>query len=770
MQSTSSPQRSRISSDQIGEVICDLKLIDNSNAKIFFVVDPFEVVEFCFPIDPDREWDTDIDELADDQAALFEVFYGRNVPAVLLPEYAEEITGHLDFITRRSEEVFSKLEMLESLTRKAELESPEAHKVNSELLEYFQNKFGVVLAVRMGIDSLGRERFLDLTKKLKLIDELQDSPHIQDSIRTYRRSPLADYIYDYLMSDAKNADRITFLRRQRAALRDAGAIDFLLYLNKALERSYSVAKQLNERLVFLYLSSAYRSRRVFAQERVMHSFPSIDGHKHSILRTKSQIFAYAFSKSRVEDESEERKKTIENLVAYKTLVENLEKIEKSPTEYAGSARQELLETLREREADLRGASLAVENLGLFSRIKTYSGLLTNRDTTLGRRKGKAADTIYSEISRVFKEASENQVLEDMALQQKQDLQNKLVIESEFAVRAPRALNTEANAPDQTQEAAEDKSDPADESCKIPTVVRIKEPSYLEIVDLLSRYSKVPASQKEKRASLFSQAYKKFCNLEGATAGSGAPDVNRGEHELVRCIFYLTLSPKSGGLKVNDHAQRQIEQYPELEPEFNYVRCWALGNMGEYAEAERLITTLIAENSSDPRLPLWRALNICAWRVNGKDCPFSMSTAIESTLRALALYEQQGDNARVGLAHNNLAFYYSCDPDDPSFSLTKAREHLELLMLRIKREQWTPDHPEFFHTEANLLFQEFLRIRQTGAEPEALQTIWQEARDAISAASKIVNKPAYGELSRKIKAERPPKAAASRSASTPHIRV
>src|SRR6516225_2229974 len=105
MQLTSSHQRSRISSQQIGEVISDLELIGHSNAKILFVVDPFEVIEFCFPIDPDRESNTNIEQLADDQAALFEVFYGRKLPTVLLPEYAEEITNHLDFVTRRSEEV-----------------------------------------------------------------------------------------------------------------------------------------------------------------------------------------------------------------------------------------------------------------------------------------------------------------------------------------------------------------------------------------------------------------------------------------------------------------------------------------------------------------------------------------------------------------------------------------------------------------------------------------------------------------------------------------
>jgi len=471
MQLTSSHQRSRISSQQIGEVISDLELIGHSNAKILFVVDPFEVIEFCFPIDPDRESNTNIEQLADDQAALFEVFYGRKLPTVLLPEYAEEITNHLDFVTRRSEEVYSKLELLESLTRKAELDSPESHKGNSELIKYFQSNFGVLLAVRMGIDSLGAERLRDVSMKLRMINEVEPQELMIDAIRTYRRSPLADYIYEYLMSDSKAADRLTVARRQGAALRDSRAIDFLLHLNKALERR-SVNGDVGERRVFLYLSSAHRSRRVFLQEKVIQSLPRIAGHKHSLLRTKSQIFAYAFSKSRVEDESEERKRTIEHLGTYKVLVENLEEMESSPAKYTEAAKQDLLKAIKEREAELRGAHAAVENLGLFLRIKTYSKLFSDGDVRLERRKDASVGDIYAEVRALFKKASESQALEDLALQEMKTLQTQMALQSDFAARVPTALTIAVAAPDQTQEAAEEKSETAEEPCRIPSHVRI----------------------------------------------------------------------------------------------------------------------------------------------------------------------------------------------------------------------------------------------------------------------------------------------------------
>jgi hypothetical protein len=755
----------KISSEQVAEVISDLELIDNSRAKIFFVVDPFEVVEFCFPIDPDRESGTDIEQLADNQAALFEVFYNRPEPAVLLPEYAKEIKAYLDFLTRTTAEVYSKLELFESLDRKADLDlaSPEFLAENAELIDYLQNHFGVLLAVKMGIDSLGLERLLEVRKRLKLIEEVEKEPAskalIEEFVLTYRPSQLAKDIKKYLMSEVTTDDPYEHLRRERAAVRDAHAIDFLINLNKKLERAYlSKPKQLSQRLVFLYLSSAPKSQRIFGLDWVKQSLPTIEGRKRSILRTKAQVFAYAFSKSRVEDESDERKRTINNLSAYRALVEEFEKIQKDPSEYTGQKKQEVIEGLRKKEEELKSTGSGIENLGLFLRIETYNKVLTSHGAELVKlAKDKLVQVTISQVTNLFRTASDNRGLEDLALRRMYDLQGIVLTLSEFAV--PATGKAGPAAPDQTQDAAEDKSLSQEEPCNIPSAVRIKDPFYVGIFELLRTFSKLSGAQKEKRAHLFREAYLNFCSREGT---SECGPLRPAEHELTRCLLYLTLPPKEGCAKAIDHAIQQAPLYPQLKLEFDWVRSWALANLGRYAEADQLIQEMIAEDDSDARFPLWHALNISAWRSKDRNAPYGMIDAIEATLQALALYQQEGNEARVGLAHNNLAYYYSCDPEDPSFSLPKAREHLEELQRHVTKEQWTPDHPEFFHTEANLLFQEFLQERQNGGAPERLASLWQQARDAISAASKIVNKPSYGELTRKIKAERPSRVPSARS--------
>jgi len=196
-------------------------------------------------------------------------------------------------------------------------------------------------------------------------------------------------------------------------------------------------------------------------------------------------------------------------------------------------------------------------------------------------------------------------------------------------------------------------------------------------------------------------------------------------------------------------------YPDLSTEFDYIRCWSLGNLEKYADAEHLIRQVIADAPKDPRFHMLRALNLFGWTTNKQECPYGLQDVIDSTLEAVALYEQEvpRDEKRLGLAHNNAAYLYSCDASDSCFSLEKARFHLSLLKAHIDRAQWDPGHPEFFHTEANLLYREYVGMKDNDPDPAAMTSVLRAARESISAAIKIVNKPIYGDLLRKIKAEK-----------------
>jgi hypothetical protein len=50
---------------------------------------------FCLPVHPSRLRDIDIERVADEQAATYEVLYVREERPVLLPEYLKELRGLL---------------------------------------------------------------------------------------------------------------------------------------------------------------------------------------------------------------------------------------------------------------------------------------------------------------------------------------------------------------------------------------------------------------------------------------------------------------------------------------------------------------------------------------------------------------------------------------------------------------------------------------------------------------------------------------------------
>src|SRR5689334_15832238 len=90
--------------DELRDVIDDLAL-EAAGTQIYICVDPHELYDFCFPIDPLQPHEVDIDLVADDQIAMFETFYNFPTKPILLPEYRaelESLTHYLNFIMHQA--------------------------------------------------------------------------------------------------------------------------------------------------------------------------------------------------------------------------------------------------------------------------------------------------------------------------------------------------------------------------------------------------------------------------------------------------------------------------------------------------------------------------------------------------------------------------------------------------------------------------------------------------------------------------------------------
>jgi hypothetical protein len=109
------------------------------------------------------------------------------------------------------------------------------------------------------------------------------------------------------------------------------------------------------------------------------------------------------------------------------------------------------------------------------------------------------------------------------------------------------------------------------------------------------------------------------------------------------------------------------------------------------------------------------MSLHVWYVKSNGTNGSLEEAVSEIETAIKLYKLRSNEADlIGTCYNSLAYYLSRFPDDACFSLARAREALQQLKLFIPPETWSPMHPEYYHTEANLVFQSVLSAREITA--------------------------------------------------------
>jgi hypothetical protein len=731
-----------VTSEKLDEVIRDLELItDSPGATVFFIVDPFEVVEFCFPVDPTSFQGVEIDKIAHAQAALYEILCLRDVRPVLLPEYSDEIARYLEFLEHTASEVYSSLDMLKVFIDQGKLdissvETAETSKGDA-LLEYLKDNFNVVLSVAMGMYSFGADRFRQMAKRLQPIDALDevieaDRPAILQLIRAYKPSPVSQYIYDQLIRDIDPKNTLAGSRQLRAAQRDARAIDFLTYLNGAAEKAL-LRGDTQQRYLFLYFSSARRTERIFGLERVRAALPFVTKQRYQFWRTRSQIFAYAFNKSGKENYLDSMRETIDKLKKYKRTLHELANLDsRSASAQRGT---ELQLQLNEVESYLRGRRPEIENLGLLARIQTYKQLAEKRPT-------QKQLLPYFEF---FKELHDNAQLGDQALERMFTLQRLVVVRSQFAAMVPRAL--------QEQEARQEDSGwvggtISSASQRLPIRPNLSDERCKSIISIITACYRTPLSHREKRIELFDAAYKSFLELDALHTE------NTEEHELVRCMLYLAMPTREGIDKAYELLVKQLLHSDSGE--LKYVFIWAARLAKHFLDGDEVGKRAQLQYPTDPRFPHGRLLNMFEWlREQQSSCPYTLSDVVQQTELALSLYQNQADTLKeeLGVIHNDLAYLRSFDPQSGVYDLTIAEENLFRLKNAIPKGEWDPFYPEYFHTEAHLRFEQFNAKVSKEDRPETsdiLKELIESARENIDAAIKLNNKPSYAQLKRDIK--------------------
>ena len=759
------PQLYTLSTKSVDNLIEDLQLrIDD--AKIYFAVDPYEIFEFCFPVDPKKLRSVNIDQVADDQAALYEVFFVYKNKPVLLKEYAYELNTLLNYVYSRAETIYSKSELIDTIIREAKLREIPSEWDESwvELPEKIKEEFNVILAVALGIDSLGAERLRDIVGRRLLIEHLDvDKPEITGILESYSETSLSQIIYKKLSDDiAAKGDIITSVEKAkmlRTAQVDARVVDRLIYMNNALDKLHHDGR-LSPRIILLYLSNAQRSAKIFGIPEVMNALPTIRDKKYQFWRTRSQILAYTLLKAHREENGKQDIKdgiqeSIRKLEDFKNLLDEIKRGLDRPSSPAledcpqcilegGSGEscryRELCGKIRDHQKMTREKLEITKNLDLMKALGDYQSLLDKKPEEKYR-------TYIELLQRIQKSGYEK-----IAIREMRHLPYILFVSSRLTNIMLEGLkpipldDPRRTGRDQVTAAAQ----------YLPLKLELESDAYQEILKLIIEYFLTPVKQQVEKTQVIDIAYGKFVEIDAHLMKFDP------EHELVRCLLFLAFPGVEADEMAFNHAKKTMleriqETQNSIRREFLYIICWAARRMKHYDVADQYLSSALKEFGNDGRFYHGRSLNIYSWltdEVTRLQCPYSWPQAIEDSKKAIELYSQQLGRYRelVGACNNNLAYFWALlsetvllGTDEMKTYLKEARDALNRLEAHVDKGTWNPYYPEYFHTEAFVEHKEYLQMLQQGEKKESLMAKLENAKRAIQIAFDLYPKKRYKEL-------------------------
>jgi hypothetical protein len=782
------PDLYALSPQQIQQVIDDLRLVIDDNAKIFYAVDPHELNDFCFPIDPTSNRPVNIKTIADDQAALFEVFY-RQRP-LLLREYEREMERKLTHYEGVTEALGYKSEMIDRLIREGELVwEDHIPGEEAEAQAYFlRENFSIILAIAMGIQSLGVARLKNVYySHLIDSDPLRDAtpreaPTVRRILNSYARTPHRDLILKQLGRPiSEGSEREDESTSSRSYEVDADAIDHLIYLNTAFEEA-RLAGELDGRYLFVYLSSVMRTTRVFTYDTAYTFLPRINNQPYNFWRTRRQVFAYVVHKSREGKHAE----SLRNLERVRNVIEEVRKFEglfssadcHNCVLKGGSASNQENECrwvdfcrkVKGLDDEIQNARRQVHNLGLINTLNDYEAL---RNAT---PKGKS-QTQYLEFFR----ATFDNPLTRNARPKMERLQNWILVKSAFTTSFTSAFGMGKPGFDQSSLRSPDDF-VTGSGQYLPTKPKLWTRDYIQILGWILGFYRNPT-----KFDQVENAYKHFVELDTETRGINL------EHELIRCLLYLALprpartsqtdSPSStGDEKAYLHAEAIMEgeklldrsdweKAPEsVKQEFRYVQSWAARRSGRYQKAVELAQEGTAHEPEDPRFFHGLCLSIYSWlSKKPEESTPTLDAAIAATRTAIFLYlktaEGDHNNDVIAANYNNLAYFLAwsvalnqeASPADrpraeahSHKAIAEARDALHQLKELIDKNEWEKTkHPEFFHTEAYLEYQEFTIAMAEGDRDKARAKL-ADAKHDIDLSIKLLEEGPMDEEYRKLR--------------------
>jgi hypothetical protein len=558
-----------------------------------------------------------------------------------------------------------------------------------------ESQFNNLLAVVMGIHSHGTDRFREVIEsRLQKISQVED-PYIAEAAAAYKEpTPLYDEILADLEQDLKggNWSEPEYYRKRRAAQCDAKAVDWLIHMNRYVRRAWPESSH-----SILYLSSAQKTRRIFSipsvRRMVEREFSSL---RLPLYRSRAQMLAMIIS-----TESGGPVATVNNLRNIRKIVKLRPALQQQPANCevcvlsGGTPRDCTHFPVCEKIKKLEARREAIQNLGLLGSIETYGELL----------KARPKDPSHREYLSYFKQILETEKIGDLAIVRMKATLNLALAEAR--------LEPQQELPDATVNTRSS-------SYFLPVPPRVPVGEYRAIVERIFSYPTL--ADRIQAKTLMMDALKEFDKLDRRTERTDA------NHELVRCVVYMaereiSSDPARCDANALQYAKKMAIEHPKLRAEFDCIATWSARRLEKYQEGHNVIKEALADFPEDARFHHGRSVNTIKWLSDEKQhrfCPLKITDALTDAERAYDLYSRNAREHGIPMAIqlNNIAMLASENSENANFNLGKARAKLDQLKRLLPESEWLPEFPAFFHTDANVKYEEFKALRQRGVDFEA----------------------------------------------------
>ncbi|HTU43876.1 MAG TPA: hypothetical protein VMF91_02350 [Bryobacteraceae bacterium] len=722
----------QLTEQEVNHVIHDVE-IEAKGVHTFYTVDSHEVIDFCFPVNLDPIKTPDANQVADDQAALYEIFYAREPQPVLIPDYEQELRRHLTYLTMRTDDVYRLIEEIDKLVGNQPLDDIRAMS-RDQILEKMEVQFNNLLAVVMGIHSTGVERFREVIEtRLERIANVKSS-FVREAANAYAASSLVEEIYIELARDIETGSwsEPEIYRKLRAAEIDARAVDWLIHMNSYLRREGRCDYRI------LYLSSAHKTRRIFSIPSVRAIVDRQLNFETPLYRSRAQILAAIVSTEPGSGFSA----TTENL---KLIREIVKEIKLAKVQRTTKCDRCLLQGGQPEECGFLNVCKAIsrleqrresmQNMGLLSQIQKYEGLLGS----------KPKNARHEDYVDYFRKLMETENLGDLALARMKTALSLAHTESQI-VPVSNGVGSGMAKPR-----------PTSPSHFLPIQPRMIDERHQCIVDMIFEYPELEVRDRSAARNLLKQALDQFSELDRQLQRTDR------YHELVRCLIYMTERETARDVRRGDenalqYARKMRLVHPELRSEFLYVMVWTARRLRRYQESHNAAREAIEYFPEDARFYHGRSVNTMYWLEDEKQapfCPMKREHALADAWRALDLYSREAADRTLvkAIQLNNIAWTHASSPQElPQFDLRAAREALTRLTELIPRSSWLPFYPGFFHTEAYIECEEYKRDRGRGGERSLLRAKLENADEALRQAMTVEGGEEYDTLKSWIKGE------------------